>query len=803
MQTSDDAAKGDFAKHDAKHGQPTITTPLKSGAVSTTPAPHLVTAANATDTSVGMPEKAISKTSAPAKQAIEKIPALDLLFIPRWYFDVIIVSFLGSLICFFSVLLSGMAITLMAGQPLDMLTLTDTSALCALAGFVIYLVCSSVPVLPGILLLLRQCAVNAPVGRYICDVLSAGVGFHLSPSHAETGLSLALTFVFSVLPIFALPIYMAALVSSPWKRTIAWSDTEIVVTNLRGKPLSFIQALKRCFFLWIAVWCPILTCFGKAGVDRNEWLTQTSQSMMVRQPRHTNEIAREESAVKVRYLAMQTFENLFVPSTAQKPTGLARKKDVSFTGALFTLVTLMFVTLSTFIWGFGVIEEEIASRLLFGVGNVTSSMVPHFLLGIFSFMKECGPLSLVYLASAFFVWSLTIICRTTHVELRRDGFRFISQNLLGFMQSIYPWSNVSQIVMVSPPKKPSLTDRQIVFELKNGKNLRLRVGSISVAGREEILKAIERWAPGVPRTPDVIQALQPLGDYTYTQIWMEALSAAPKRERLTPLATGATLNGQQYTIKQTLGAGGQGTAYLAEDILSGQEVVLKEFLLPVYVDVGVRKKALETFEKEARLLRKMSHPQIIKPLDYFVEDHRAYLVIEHVDGESLRELGGKERINNTTVISLALQMCDMLEYLHGQSPPIVHRDFTPENLLLRKDGTLKLIDFNVAYQSEQGVVSSVVGKPAYIPPEQFRGTPVPQSDIYAMGGCLHFLLTGQEPEILSSSDPRAACHSVMPALAEIVMKATEPEIADRFADAKEIKAALLSIDKDSKTGRVG
>ena len=115
----------------------------------------------------------------------------------------------------------------------------------------------------------------------------------------------------------------------------------------------------------------------------------------------------------------------------------------------------------------------------------------------------------------------------------------------------------------------------------------------------------------------------------------------------------------------------------------------------------MRKQALERFENEARILEELSHPQIVKLIDFFLEDHRAYLVLEHIDGMSLRQLVAKNGpMPLADIISLSMQMCDVLEYLHSLSPAVVHRDFTPDNLILDSSGRLVLIDFNVAQQKQ-------------------------------------------------------------------------------------------------------
>ncbi len=138
-------------------------------------------------------------------------------------------------------------------------------------------------------------------------------------------------------------------------------------------------------------------------------------------------------------------------------------------------------------------------------------------------------------------------------------------------------------------------------------------------------------------------------------------------------------------------------------------------------------------------------------------------------------------------------MASILAYLHSQTPPIVHRDFTPDNLLLRSDGQVVLIDFNVAEQLEAKASSNVAGKPSYIPPEQFRGEATPQSDIYALGATLFFLLTGHDPEPLSSSHPASENSQVPQGLDDLVARATAPDTKQRYKDSEEFCLQLDAI----------
>lgn len=122
---------------------------------------------------------------------------------------------------------------------------------------------------------------------------------------------------------------------------------------------------------------------------------------------------------------------------------------------------------------------------------------------------------------------------------------------------------------------------------------------------------------------------------------------------------------------------------------------------------------------------------------------------------------------------------------------MVHRDFTPENLILGKDGTLKLIDFNVAQQTDSTVTGTAVGKPVYLPLEQFRGQASPQSYIYAMGACLAYLLTAQEPVPISTS--RCSTLIVVDAeLDDLIAEATAPDAALRIKDIETFQARLQS-----------
>jgi serine/threonine-protein kinase len=212
--------------------------------------------------------------------------------------------------------------------------------------------------------------------------------------------------------------------------------------------------------------------------------------------------------------------------------------------------------------------------------------------------------------------------------------------------------------------------------------------------------------------------------------------------------------------------------------------------MPVFPDARVRKSVAEKFQQEAAMLSRLAHPQIVKLLDVFVEDHRAYLVLQRIQGNTLKQVVTKRgALSESEVTALALQMCDILLYLHSQNPPVIHRDFTPDNLMLF-EGKLFLIDFSVAQQIEINITGSVVGKHLYMAPEQFRGKASAQSDVYSFGATLFYLLTGKEPEAISVSHPRAIDAEVSERMDTLIAQCTALDTASRPADLHQVKTLL-------------
>lgn len=436
-----------------------------------------------------------------------------------------------------------------------------------------------------------------------------------------------------------------------------------------------------------------------------------------------------------------------------------------------------------------------AIKKLFETQEAAAQAAANVPLGVWHFYNQL----LLASAATLPIGAIATICylilkQPTHIEFTPIGictFRWLGDRR--WESQKITWSELTAIKMTERAGKTRARFSEIAFLSNSRPLVKLNLEAISpFDDREKILKSIERWAANTSREATVIEALQPPVDHSYTELWLQALLAPPQRDRLNPLTSSATLQGRRYSITEGLGTGGQGAAYKAIDCHCNQVVVLKEFLLPIYVDISVRKTALDSFEREARILKSLDHNQIVKLIDFFVEDHRAYLVLEHIEGSTLaKHVAENGPFSEQLVRELAKQMCTILSYLHKMEPPVVHRDFTPENLILGSDGLLKLIDFNVARQLESSTTGSVVGKPAYLPPEQFRGQSVCQSDIYSMGATLSFILTGKQPEPISVSHPKRESNSISEMLDHIVAKATAINVKDRYYRCEEILLELL------------
>lgn len=421
------------------------------------------------------------------------------------------------------------------------------------------------------------------------------------------------------------------------------------------------------------------------------------------------------------------------------------------------------------------------------------------------------------LLGGFLFFRLRLLVFPTHIALTEDGITFHwLRSWINFKSCLIPWSSLSHVNLTNARfwkhnearvelnivtagmtvadrlpfilLTPALTrgwvsDRaKIILPLD---------GLASSDDRKRLQFGFQRFLPTYRVDPKLSDELQlSLRVESYTDLWLGALSMNRSRLRTEILPEGTLINHGRYEVVSPIGSGGQAVVYAAiqREMSLDRPVVLKEFVLPSYAGVKVRKRVLENIQRESQILKDLNHPNIVKLLDFFVEDERAYLVLERISGSTLKELVEKAGpLKEIDAINFALQMTSILIFLHGSKPQVVHRDFTPDNLMISHGDILKLIDFNVAQHLESMSTHAVVGKHSYIPPEQFAGETTAQSDIYAMGATLYFLLTGKDPEPISVSHVRSLRNDVSDELNAIVEKATMPDAAYRYMNCDEIK----------------
>ena len=268
------------------------------------------------------------------------------------------------------------------------------------------------------------------------------------------------------------------------------------------------------------------------------------------------------------------------------------------------------------------------------------------------------------------------------------------------------------------------------------------------------------------------------------------------------LPKGAVLQGR-YEIIRTVNIGGMGIVYQARDkrfTKVARLSAVKEMINSA-PDPQLRELNIKNFEREANILATVNHPAIPKIFDYFSEGNRSYLILEFIDGQDLESLLQRTAslLPEEQVISWAIQICDVLSYIHSHKPnPIIFRDLKPSNIILNNQDRIVLIDFGIARVFQTGQKGTMIGTEGYSPPEQYRGIADPRGDIYALGATMHHLLTRRDPRLeppftFHECPPRSLNAEVSERLEAVMMKALQYEIEDRYSSAEEMKLALQTI----------
>jgi serine/threonine-protein kinase len=269
----------------------------------------------------------------------------------------------------------------------------------------------------------------------------------------------------------------------------------------------------------------------------------------------------------------------------------------------------------------------------------------------------------------------------------------------------------------------------------------------------------------------------------------------------TEIGPGAKLD--QFTIVKAIGHGAYSDVYLAADA-AGRQVVLKCPHESIMGDVAT----FDRFRRELEISRHLHHPGIQRSIDFTEDRSRPYMVMEYVDGETLRSMLSREKhLSVDKAIDLGSQLAAAMSYAHSQG--VVHRDLKPENVLVTPDGRLVVTDFGVALMAGARRltwrwVSTALGTPDYMSPEQIQGKRGDaRTDVYAIGVMLYEMLAGRVPwdgdnalSVMSQAvnSPVPSIHQlnpeVPPPIEGIVRKCLRKSPDERYEDAASLESDL-------------
>lgn len=399
------------------------------------------------------------------------------------------------------------------------------------------------------------------------------------------------------------------------------------------------------------------------------------------------------------------------------------------------------------------------------------------------------------------------------VRVLSPTFLFVDGNSMGMGIRFLPWDRARKVRLEHGSNMADSLEGHLHVEDDSGNDLSIDLRRVTdLKQRQLLLRLIDNYARNAKRNDEFMRTTNTLVDLQYTDIWLDSLRESnADTDRKETVPAGSTeqmriLADGKYEVERPLGFGGQGTAYLGRaaqplvdkvdattETMPTRQVVIKELVLPNFADVRVLQDATSRFERGASLLESLRHQQIVRLWDHFVENGRAYLILEYIEGKNLRQV-----VQETGAFSLkqvcefGLQLCDILEYLHSQDPAVIHCDFAPDNLILTPGGKLRLVDFDVAQVLDARAYSFVAGRPSYTPPEQFRGQPTTQSDLFALGGILHYLLNATDPSPLGVVGDLDRDGSVSD-FEQLVQDCLAFEMSARPASAAEVRSRLEQI----------
>ncbi|NJD02987.1 MAG: serine/threonine protein kinase [Ruminiclostridium sp.] len=261
------------------------------------------------------------------------------------------------------------------------------------------------------------------------------------------------------------------------------------------------------------------------------------------------------------------------------------------------------------------------------------------------------------------------------------------------------------------------------------------------------------------------------------------------------MMSGSHILQDRYKILETLGEGGMGKVYLAENIKLGTLWAIKE--------ISKKNEMKIDFLAEPNILKKLEHPALPRVFDIIENEECIYVVVDYIEGISLDiKLTEEGSLPEAFVLDIAIQLCQVLNYLHEYKPnPIIYRDMKPSNIILAKSGSLKLIDFGIAreYKSDSPNDTVYIGTRGYAAPEQYgSGQTSVATDIYSLGVTLYQLLTGKSPneQPYELKPIRTYNPGLSSAIEKIIGKCTRQNPPDRYQSVGDLLTDLKLVGKE-------
>lgn len=368
------------------------------------------------------------------------------------------------------------------------------------------------------------------------------------------------------------------------------------------------------------------------------------------------------------------------------------------------------------------------------------------------------------------------------------------------------WSEVTEITVADGPRLGyGLLGNVLSFGFSNGDRANIELWKVPVESLSDLCTALKTHCPDL-MTDDLASRLfsrhlfeiSNNASYAVRRFSKDKLPQALTVTSFTPLESGIP-PGRACNVTRMVACGGDVALYEAEDKL-GMKCRLYQISLSGYPE-DERKDVVDALIERVELFTRLTHPGIVKIEEAFEQDNCFFFRCEHTTGVDLRQYVGRKRwLKPKVAVGILDEILELIDYLHESEPRLVLGSLNPESILVERTTAAFLLPLGGGVTVDGSLpVSTIPSRLGYVAPEQLTGAPVAQSDVYALGGILHFMLTGDDPEAMQASHPQIIRSSVHPLLDRLVADATEPRQDGRLSSVLEFRERL----NEARAGQKG